>query len=676
VRGTLLASPTCPRAVGRVFVTLKWPGQGFMVAVSEDLGPIKCWNATTCDGWSAARGKTAGTARQAHLTVWLLDVTVAGMPSPEQEALLRLHQNSPNMTLSPSDIRSKSLSHIFADVGQESYQLELMTEKARCSRLAHSVCNVVGEDSEIKIDRLKMRVVAKVSWPVPARAGSGGSSESWNDVGDVGPRRRWNLQAEPLSQWERSLKVLEAEVVHDGIIRDGSVLLSFYAEPSETQMLQEQGQREAGVQEGAVQEDWVRSTEVAAGGHLRADSQSVGEAYGMVAEDIGILLADLMGSEGHGRWPHGRQEVLRDAFADNYTSGFDSCDRGYRWWMAEAASQRSARMCMDRLALLAPRWRCIGAGCSECSGQCAEVVTWELDGAQGRRDPDFLAQDHGHSEVAFEASASLQDFTLLSKDSGLGLYPEGPSLVAIMSAPGPRFQARRAHSQALLASLRIAGILSTAVTVDMVEAGGWLEACVAAPHVGGAGLSDTYFASALNHMHTFMHAVALGFANLVVLEDDMVLKFAAGRTPSLAAHIVLDTLHDAEMDEYDFLSLGGCAGIHPDLANDALIHEYSSLAGTSEAPNGWDPSLYRQLWRVSRGSRCAGAYAVSRKGMLKALLHLPMWCSMDFMLNGAKHAAVKDALRTRVLFLEPALFEEGSKKAMFPTTMAGCEYCT
>jgi len=253
---------------------------------------------------------------------------------------------------------------------------------------------------------------------------------------------------------------------------------------------------------------------------------------------------------------------------------------------------------------------------------------------------------------------------------------EGASLIAILSAPGLRFQARRAHSEATLAAMRIAGILSTAVTRDMVQAGGWLEACVAAPHAGGAGLSDTFIASALGHLHTYLHAVGLGFSNLVILEDDMVLKFATGRAPSLATHIVLDTLHDAETDEYDFLFLGGCANIHPDSAKDTRIHTYGNLAGTGEAPDGWDPSLYRELWRVPRGSRCAGAYAVSRMGMLKALLHLPVWCTTDFMLNGAKHAAVKEALRTRVLFLEPALLEEGSKRDMFPTTMVGCEYCT
>ena len=61
--------------------------------------------------------------------------------------------------------------------------------------------------------------------------------------------------------------------------------------------------------------------------------------------------------------------------------------------------------------------------------------------------------------------------------------------------------------------------------------------------------------------------------------------------------------------------------------------------------------------------------------MLKALLHLPMWCSQDWMLNGAKKAAVRDALPTTVLFLEPAVFREGSKESEFQTTMAGCDYC-
>ena len=389
-------------------------------------------------------------------------------------------------------------------------------------------------------------------------------------------------------------------------------------------------------------------------------------------------MAVLTGDEGRGIWPVGHTQLMQEAFAENYSSGFDSCDRTYQLWRGTTRSTQMMRVCMDRLLALAPRWRCIGSGCSACSSRCQEVLAWELDGAQGRRDPDFLKQDGGHSEAAVEASNSLETFMVRTQDSGLGFYPEGLSLIAVVSAPGPRFRARRQHSEALLSDLQIAGVLSTAVTLDMVQEGGWLESCVLQPQ-SGAGVSLTFFASALNHLHTFVHALQLGFENLVVFEDDMLLKSPVGRKPSLLTHIVLDTLHDAEIDNYDLLSFGDCAQIHPDPATDARIRAYEnrvvSSTGDTQLLDGWDPSLYRELWRVSKGSRCAGSYAVSRTGMFKALLHLPMWCTMDFMLNGAKHAVVKDALRTSVLFLEPALFEEGSKRNMFKTTMSGCHYC-
>ena len=201
--------------------------------------------------------------------------------------------------------------------------------------------------------------------------------------------------------------------------------------------------------------------------------------------------------------------------------------------------------------------------------------------------------------------------------------------------------------------------------------------CLSEPQTGSSGLSETFFASALNHLHTFIYALRIGFSNLIVLEDDMVVRLNRGRPLALASHILLDTLHDAETEDYDLVSFGDCAGIHPNISSDSIAHSYESLVSTGyqESDVGKDPSLYRELWRVSKGSRCAGAYAVSRAGMFKALLHLPMWCSMDWMFNGAKKAAVRDALSTRVFFLEPALFEEGSKLGMFATTMAGCGYC-
>lgn len=222
-----------------------------------DVGATECRSASICDGWPTGHSKTAGpasqraifdkldvnqdgtltfeefTARQeehdlagkarlrtgrAHLTVWLLDVTVAGMPSPEQEALLRLHQDSQNKTLSISDIRAKSLSHIFADVGQESYHLELITQKAQCSRAARVVCKVTDENGEMSVDSFKMQVLAKRSWPVPVIIGSSDSDLAWN------------LVVESLSEWERHLKALETQVLQNGVVRDGSVFLPFYAE--------------------------------------------------------------------------------------------------------------------------------------------------------------------------------------------------------------------------------------------------------------------------------------------------------------------------------------------------------------------------------------------------------------------------------------------------------------
>jgi hypothetical protein len=391
--------------------------------------------------------------------------------------------------------------------------------------------------------------------------------------------------------------------------------------------------------------------------------------------DVNELLASVMGRAGQDKWPAQRIDLLQQAFLREYSPGFESCDRAYLWWRNTTESLASTQNCMDRLLALAPRWRCIGAGCSTCTGQCEEVLKWELDGAQGRRDPSFLKQNTGYRESSYTASESELLFEK-SVGPGFSVLPYGRSLIAVMSAPGESFRARREHSEGLLTAMQVAGVLSTAVTLDMVQQGGWLESCVALPQAGGAGLSATYFASGLNHLHTFIHALRVGFENLIVLEDDMMVRLAQGRKLFLTTSIVFETLHDAEKEEYDLLSFGECAGIHADPTSDDRIHIYGSLVEDDE-PEGWDPSVYRELWRVSKGSRCAGAYAVSRAGMLKVLLHLPMWCTMDWVFNGAKKAVTSefDVLRTKVLFLEPPLFYEGSKQNMFGTTMTGCHYC-
>lgn len=381
--------------------------------------------------------------------------------------------------------------------------------------------------------------------------------------------------------------------------------------------------------------------------------------------DVNKLLASMMGKAGQDKWPVQRIDLLQQAFADKYSPGFESCDKAYLWWRNTNESLASTQNCMDRLLALAPRWRCIGAGCSTCTGRCEEVLKWELDGAQGRRDPLFLKQNLGHQEAAYESELFTE------KSVGPGLFPNGRSLIAVMSAPG-----RREYSERLLTAMQVAGVLSTAVTLDMVQQGGWLESCVALPQAGGAGLSATYFANGLNHLHTFILALRVGFENVIVLEDDMVVRLAQGRKLFPTASIVFETLHDAEKEEYDLLSFGDCASIHADPTSDDNIHIYGSLAEDDE-PDGRDPLMYRELWWVSKGSRCAGAYAVSRAGMLKVLLHLPMWCTMDWVFNGAKKAVTKefDVLRTKVFFLEPPLFYEGSKQNMFRTTVTGCDYC-
>lgn len=457
---------------------------------------------------------------------------------------------------------------------------------------------------------------------------------------------------------------------------------------------------EALANEGVGLEDWVRSKEEPAGGRLVADTQSVGEeAFAEAVSKEGgndgdddayevmhvkALLARMVGGADHEIWPElNRIGLLKKAFSANYSTGYESCDRAYQWWRSGPGSLQRTRVCLERLLALSPRWRCIGAGCAACLGQCQEVLAWEEGGAEGDDDggqapaPEFLERDLGYREAAHEAAEGLLAFQQRAQASELGLFPRGQSLFVVMSAQGPSFRRRREHSQTLLTGMEIAGVLSTSVTRQMLQEGGWLERCVSEPQADSSGLSVTFFASALNHLHTFLYAVRIGFSNLIVLEDDMVVRLKQGRPLELASHILLDTLHDAEAEDYDLVSFGDCAGIHPNISSDSIAHSYGSLVSTGyqESDVGRDPSLYRELWRVSKGSRCAGAYAVSRAGMFKALLHLPMWCSMDWMFNGAKKAAVRDALSTTVFFLEPALFEEGSKRGMFATTMTGCDYC-
>lgn len=331
-------------------------------------------------------------------------------------------------------------------------------------------------------------------------------------------------------------------------------------------------------------------------------------------------------------------EAMKRAFssAQDYGAGnVRSCAEGYSWWRHNAQAPQQARVCVERLLALTPRWSCIGKGCEECV-----------------------------YAAACDASSTLDDT--------FGAAPLlARPLVVVLSAPGETFRLRREHSARQLEAMGIGAILATTVTRDMLEPDGFLDMCTAAPQtevgaIGHKALSTTYFASALNHLHTYVHALRLGFGQLIVLEDDMTMALGEGST-AVAASVMLRALSDSEHFGADLAFFGTCAGIGPNISTDSIVSS---------------PAQGFHLWQVSQGSRCAGAYSISTRGIAKALLHLPMWCSMDWMLNGAKHAPrdapreAHEGVRTTVLFLEPALFQEGSKlDPRFATTMTGCEYC-
>mmetsp|Transcript_28011 Transcript_28011/g.90871 ORF Transcript_28011/g.90871 Transcript_28011/m.90871 type:complete len:92 (-) Transcript_28011:8-283(-) len=77
----------------------------------------------------------------------------------------------------------------------------------------------------------------------------------------------------------------------------------------------------------------------------------------------------------------------------------------------------------------------------------------------------------------------------------------------------------------------------------------------------------------------------------------------------------------------------------------------------------------RWTWRTKRASRCSNAYLISRSGMLKMLRQLPAWCSLDWMMHAAKYANVDESSQTKVYFIDPPVFVEGSKIGMMKTTI-------
>ena len=75
------------------------------------------------------------------------------------------------------------------------------------------------------------------------------------------------------------------------------------------------------------------------------------------------------------------------------------------------------------------------------------------------------------------------------------------------------------------------------------------------------------------------------------------------------------------------------------------------------------------LFRTARASRCSNAYLISRRGIEKMLAHVPVWCSLDWMMNAAKFAMGKPVLQTQVYVMEPPMFVEGSKTGAVITTV-------
>ena len=104
------------------------------------------------------------------------------------------------------------------------------------------------------------------------------------------------------------------------------------------------------------------------------------------------------------------------------------------------------------------------------------------------------------------------------------------------------FRLRREHSVRQLEAMGIGAIMATTVTRDMLEPDGFLDMCTAAPQTefgatGHKAMSSTYFASALNHLHTYLHSLRLGFGQLIVLEDDMTMALRQG-SPAVAASVI------------------------------------------------------------------------------------------------------------------------------------------
>ena len=79
-------------------------------------------------------------------------------------------------------------------------------------------------------------------------------------------------------------------------------------------------------------------------------------------------------------------EAMKRAFssAQDYGAGnVRSCAEGYSWWRHNAQAPQQARVCVERLLALTPRWSCIGKGCEECVYAAACDASSTLDDTFG-----------------------------------------------------------------------------------------------------------------------------------------------------------------------------------------------------------------------------------------------------------------------------------------------------
>lgn len=281
----------------------------------------------------------------------------------------------------------------------------------------------------------------------------------------------------------------------------------------------------------------------------------------------------------------------------------------------------------------------MGNGGEGASVSCNKLPTGKANATRAARGTGADAWPRESTVAHF-----LRDVSTLEATNGAhsSIAADDAMLVAVATAPGQAFQQRRAQVGALLGALDLAAVFVEAVTRDMVAQGGSLEWCRPV-RPGEDGLPDSYAANGLNQLQMFVHAWCQGYDHVLVLEDDVTLA-PAFPDMQAARRALRESVAEAPVD-YDLIFLGDCCEISE-----------RDRREQSEATR-----VRRWLFKTKRASRCANAFLVSRSGMQKMLLHLPVWCSLDWMMNAAKFATVDERIQTQVYVMDPPLFVEGSK---------------